>query len=710
MSRMSVLLTTEGTYPFHQGGVSTWCHMLINQLPSIDFTVFSVMTDPFVAQKFELSPQTDLIRMPLWGTEEPSEHLNVKFSSTYLSKQRTTEEVIRERFLPLFERLVLEVIALEKNPYQFASTITEMYDFFTEFDYKVCFKSPLTWDKYKEIMFSAVESGDYELTEPDVYCMVQSLGWLYRFFNVINTRVPKTTIAHSSAAAFCGLPCVVAKVKYGTPFLLTEHGVYLREQYISLSKYGYPSFLNTFLIRLVQSVVNVNYAFADQISPVCEYNTRWEKRLTGAHHRIKVIYNGVDHVPFQNLHPPTLSRPTVVTVARVDPIKDMVTLLHAAKETKREIADVQFLIYGSVAVPDYYEKCLALVKELDLEDTVFFKGHTTDVAKVLEMSDVVVQTSISEAFPYSIVEAMFAGKAIVSTDVGGIPEAIADTGILVPTADPAAVSDALVKLLRNPEERQELGTQARERALRLFTLHNFLENHMKTYLALAVSGASQDVPQELQGRDIAQHAQEKRTEGQHASQYATEHEPRQPLEQHGLERMAQQDGPRRGLELVPGQSQDAPRGRHRRTRQNPWQPAGADGATSAGANGARAASAGGAGAARAASASAGAAGAAGSAAANGAGAGPTAAGTGSPAASDKAFGLHWLHAEHAYALSDCGFVNDAIVEMKLAINACPNTDSTKVFLLDLAQWYLTAGKPQHADDCVVKFELLSRIS
>ena len=593
--------------------------MLINQLPAIDFTVFSVMTDPFVSQKFELSPQTRLIRMPLWGTEEPSEHLNVKFSSTYLAKQRTTDEVIRQRFLPLFEALVLEVIALEKNPYQFASTITELYDFFTEFDYKVCFKSPLTWERYNALILAAVESGDYHLTDPDVYCMVQSLGWLYRFFNVINTRVPKTTIVHSSAAAFCGLPCVVSKVKYGTPFLLTEHGVYLREQYISLSKYGYPSFLNTFLIRLVQSVVNVNYAFADQISPVCEYNTRWEKRLTGAHHRIKVIYNGVDHVPFQHLRPHTLERPTVVTVARVDPIKDMMTLLHAAQLTKREIPDVQFLIYGSVAVPDYYDKCLALVTELGLHETVFFKGHTTDVAKALEMSDVVVQTSISEAFPYSIVEAMFAGKAIVSTDVGGIPEAIGDAGILLPTGDPEAVSEALVKLLANEEERQELGNQARERALRLFTLHNFLDNHMKTYLTLALS---QDPVQEPSHGLVAMR----------------NHPQNEPA------RLDHQDPVQEEQTLV---GHEAPV--QKRTRAL-------------------------------------------------------------TAASGTAFNLHWLHAEHAYALSDCGFVDDAIVEMQKAIEAYPSGDSAKVFLLDLAQWYLTAGKRQHADDCIVKFELLSRIS
>ncbi|WP_379970522.1 DUF3492 domain-containing protein [Ectobacillus sp. sgz5001026] len=75
---------------------------------------------------------------------------------------------------------------------------------------------------------------------------------------------PENSVSHASAA-FCGIPCVIAKL---------EHGVYLREQYLSLSKRNLPAFLNTFLIRFIHSITTLNFFYADQVSPVCHYNTK----------------------------------------------------------------------------------------------------------------------------------------------------------------------------------------------------------------------------------------------------------------------------------------------------------------------------------------------------------------------------------------------------------------------------------------------------
>ena len=484
--KLSVLMTTEGTYPFHQGGVSTWCDILVKQLKSVDYTIFSVTMDPFIAQKFDLGKDTKLIKIPLWGTEEPSEHLDELFSTIYLAKKRTTDEVVQEQFLPLFRELVDELISERKNPLRLADVVVSLYDLFQEYDYKLCFKSPLTWAAYKDMLLQAAEDPAYGFAQPDIYCLIQSLGWIYRFFNIINTPVPKTTVTHSSAAAFCGLPCIISKLKYGTPFLLTEHGVYLREQYLSLSKRGYPSFLNTFLIRMIHSVVGINYAFADQISPVCAYNARWEREFSDRHERIQVIYNGVDHDVFLRAQSVPHAEPTVVTMARIDPIKDITSLLRAAVIVKEKIPQVRFLIYGSVSVPEYYERCLALQAELGLKDTVTFCGHTTDVVKAYESGDIVVQSSISEAFPYSVVEAMLAGKAVVSTDVGGIPEALGEAGILVPPGDPDALARGILSLITQEEYRNELARDARERALSLFTLDKCLSEYLRTYVKLSL--------------------------------------------------------------------------------------------------------------------------------------------------------------------------------------------------------------------------------
>ncbi|HEX7055759.1 MAG TPA: GT4 family glycosyltransferase PelF [Bacilli bacterium] len=479
------MLTTEGTYPFHQGGVSTWCDILVQRLQAVDFTIFSILMNPFVTQKFSLPDSATLIKLPLWGTEEPSEHLPESFSKSFLSMRKTTADIIESEFIPLFKMLVREIIAAEKDPYLLADVMLRLHLYFERYEYKKSFKSPQTWDAFKTVVLEHVANSDKEFPRPDIYCMIQSLGWLYRFLNVLNTPFPKTDVTHASAAAFCGIPCVLAKLKNKTPFLLTEHGVYIREQYLGLGKNQYSSFLNTFLIRLIHSVTSLNYTFADQISPVCEYNTRWEARFGVGRDRIKVIYNGIDSRIFKECPPRTKGRPTVVTVARIDPLKDIVTLIKAAAAVKTKIPDVQFIVYGSVSVPAYYEECLELRKQLQLEDTFVFAGHSAQVAAAYGSGDIVALTSISEAFPYSVVEAMMCRRAVIATDVGGIREAVGDAGVLIDPRDHDALAAGIVELLTNAELRDTLAQEARERALRKFTVEKVLGSHLQTYRRLA---------------------------------------------------------------------------------------------------------------------------------------------------------------------------------------------------------------------------------
>jgi polysaccharide biosynthesis protein PelF len=491
-SKLSVLLTTEGTYPFYQGGVSTWCDMLVKEMKEIDYVLYSVVTNPFLSQKFQLPTNSKLIKVPLWGTEEPSEHLDIPFSLVYLKKKRTTGKIIRTLFLPLFQKLIHEVILPNKNPQYFGEILYQLYLYFQEYEYKESFKSEIIWNEYKKLILQWCNDTENGLEKPDIYGLIQSLGWIYRFLNILNTTFPKTDVTHSSAAAFCGIPCIISKLENKTPFLLTEHGVYLREQYLSLSKRNLPAFLNTFLIRFIQSITTVNYFYADQVSPVCHYNTRWETRFGVKPQHIEVIYNGIDPQIFQGAEKHINATPTVVTVARIDPIKDILTLIKAASMVKSQIPNVKFIVYGSVTVQEYYDECLALRAQLKLEENFIFAGHVTDMASAYQSGDVIVLSSISEAFPYSVVEAMMSGKSVVSTDVGGVSEAIGEAGYLVTPRNHQEMAEAVAALLQNKELRERIGTEARERALSYFTLDRVLEQHLKSYNLLAKANLSKD--------------------------------------------------------------------------------------------------------------------------------------------------------------------------------------------------------------------------
>lgn len=485
MKKLTVMLSTEGTYPFHQGGVSTWCDILVKELDMVDYMIYSVVTDPFITQKFQLPRSASLLKMPLWGTEEPSEHLSTPFSLVYLQKKRTTTKIIKDQFIPLFKDLIEEIISPEKNSKKLGMIILQLYKYFQKYEYKETFKSKMTWNVYKSLILDYVKKTELNLDQPNIYGLIQSLGWVYRFLNILNTKVPKSNVTHASASAFCGIPCVIAKLEHNTPFLLTEHGVYLREQYLSLSKRKLHPFLNTFLIRFIQSITKLNFHYADQVSPVCHYNTRWETRFGVPQENIEVIYNGVDTNIFVEDEKVERLNPTVVSIARIDPIKDIITLLKTAAIIKKQIPNVKFILYGSVSVQEYYEECLVLQKKLELEDTFIFAGHTTNIVAAYHSGDVVALSSISEAFPYSVVEAMMTGKPVVATDVGGIREALGDTGYLVTPRDPDGFAKALLLLLQDSNLRKSMGRDGRERALNYFTLEKVLEHHLKSYIKLA---------------------------------------------------------------------------------------------------------------------------------------------------------------------------------------------------------------------------------
>jgi len=278
---------------------------------------------------------------------------------------------------------------------------------------------------------------------------------------------------------------VLAKLNRKTPFLLTEHGVYLREQYLAAAQRGLSSYLKSFLIGLIRSVAVLNYSFADQVSPVCAYNTRWEKEFGVTREKIKVIYNGVDPAMFITEHPPApRTHPCVVAVARIDPVKDLVTLLYAAARVKEQIPEVRFIVYGSITVPEYYQECLAVRNSLGLEETFIFAGHTDDVPSAYRSGDVIALSSITEAFPYSVVEAMMSARPVVATDVGGVKEALGNCGLVVRPRHPEEMAAAIIKLLRDEHLRSSMGEEARQRALTHFTIERSINLYLESYREL----------------------------------------------------------------------------------------------------------------------------------------------------------------------------------------------------------------------------------
>lgn len=108
-------------------------------------------------------------------------------------------------------------------------------------------------------------------------------------------------------------------------------------------------------------------------------------------------------------------------------------------------------------------------------------GPTSDVAGAYATGQVVLVTSISEGCAFAVVEAMMNARAVVATGVGGIPEALGDTGLIVEARSPDQVALACLGLLRDLDRCARLGEAARARALDNFTMARFLFSYRQIY-------------------------------------------------------------------------------------------------------------------------------------------------------------------------------------------------------------------------------------
>jgi glycosyltransferase involved in cell wall biosynthesis len=474
---LSILLTTEGTYPHASGGVSTWCDALLRHTPDVQYVLLPLMMNPHVESKFDPPPNVRrILNVPLWGIEEPAEFTDdIPFARLYDRKRRTTADVIEQRFIPLLRELLAIVNRGGADAPKFGVLLVAMEDYFRTFDYNDTFKSRPVWRTFVDTM---------QPFAPPLFELTESLRWLYHFLVVLNVRVPRTSVTHSTAAAFCGIPCITAKVRYGTPMVLTEHGVYLREQYLFLSRFQRLHFARDFLLNLITSVVRANYHFADVVAPVCHYNTRWEIAHETPQPKIRVIYNGVDPDVFAPA-PANNAVPHIVTTARIDPLKDIETLLRVAARLKPTHPAARFTVYGTVADEAYYKRCLALAKHLGVDGMVTMGTPAADVVAAYRDADVVLLTSISEAFPYSVLEAMSCEKAVVASDVGGVSEALEGCGVLVRPRDDETFAAEVARLLDNRTMRQRLGARARARVLEDFRLDHSIASYLAMYRDLA---------------------------------------------------------------------------------------------------------------------------------------------------------------------------------------------------------------------------------
>lgn len=129
------------------------------------------------------------------------------------------------------------------------------------------------------------------------------------------------------------------------------------------------------------------------------------------------------------------------------------------------------------------EELINLAGKFGIKDNVIFSGFRDDISEILKIIDIFVLPSLWEGFPVSIMEAMASKKPVIASNVGGIPELVIDgeTGILVFSKDVAALKNAILKLINNPQEAKIMGENSRRRIEEYFSLDKMVEETEKVY-------------------------------------------------------------------------------------------------------------------------------------------------------------------------------------------------------------------------------------
>lgn len=201
------------------------------------------------------------------------------------------------------------------------------------------------------------------------------------------------------------------------------------------------------------------------------------QRLGYATDRWTIIPNGLDTCQFK----PSISArtgfrqelglrddvPLVGMLARFHPMKDHETFLRAADLVARRRKDVRFVLAGRGVGSN--EALIRVIDQLGLQGKVYLFDERQDVPHLLAALDVAVMSSTSEGFPTVVAEAMACGTPCVATDVGDARAIIADTGIVVPPRQPAAIANGIAQLI----ELDEASIESLRRSVRAAIVNRF---------------------------------------------------------------------------------------------------------------------------------------------------------------------------------------------------------------------------------------------
>jgi glycosyltransferase involved in cell wall biosynthesis len=474
---MKVALINEGTYPYVPGGVSTWCDHLVRGLPDVRWHLVSIVAGDQPPAVAALPSTVDALQpVPVWGVERPARYRAERAAARMCRGMLGNGPADLAVFAEGLRELAFAAVAPRRWFAGRRSTAGRAA-------WTVPGRHPLAGVPLAEILLDAW-AGSPALPRLTLRDADDAAVLLEHAVRPLAARMPAVDVCHANANGLAALVALATRWRDGVPFALTEHGVYLRERYFSTG--GLAPGVKAALLRFHRALARLAYSEAALIAPVSGFNRRWAERHGADPARVAVVPNGVDPHRFAVLdtEPDT---PTITWVGRIDPLKDLETLIRAFGYVRAWLPGARLHLAGMVPAGNqaYAATCRTLAADLQMADAVAFAGPVGCSRDAFAAGHVAALSSVSEGMPYTVIEAMMCGRATVSTDVGGVAEAVGDTGYVVPPRDPRALATACLELLTNPARRADLAKRARQRALAEYTLDRCLATYRGHYATLA---------------------------------------------------------------------------------------------------------------------------------------------------------------------------------------------------------------------------------
>lgn len=512
---MRIGLLTEGGYPYVSGEARLWCDRLVRGLGQHEFDIYALSrSEQQEAQGWiELPPQVNRVRTaPLWTADRTDD--GASFGAGYGRRAR-------RRFAECFGELAAAVCDSGTGAAGSASGDSEaLADRFGSALYGLaelaCDQGGLVGALRSETAVRALEGacrapGALRAARtarvPDLLVVA---GLLERALRPLSLDwygadgLGAVDLCHATSGGPAALPGLLAQHFSGVPLLVTEYGVQLRAHYLASGDEALSAPARALLTSFHGKLAAEVYRRATVITPGNTHARRWQERCGAERSKLRTVYPGMEASRFAEVgeREDPGDPDTLLWVGRIEPAKDLISLLHAFAEIRKEEPKARLRIVGAPAEgPDaaaYLAHCKALAAQLfpDEADGAHAVGdnpvsfeeigapEVPELADAYAAGSVVVLSSVVEGFPISLVEAMFCGRATVSTDVGAVVEVIGGTGLVVPPRNPRALAEACVALLRDAGRRDRLGAAARARALELFTVEQNTEAFRGIYLEI----------------------------------------------------------------------------------------------------------------------------------------------------------------------------------------------------------------------------------